>query len=41
MEAKTIRTPRMDIDAVRLNVMLIALLAAASAINGIIVYSYL
>ncbi len=31
----------MDIDAVRLNVMLIALLAAASAINGIIVYSYL
>lgn len=31
----------MSMDAVRLNTMLIALLAAASVINGIIVYSYL
>jgi hypothetical protein len=32
---------RMTLDAVRLNAMLIALLATASMINGIIVYSYL
>lgn len=31
----------MTLDAARLNAMLIALLAAASAINGVIVYSYL
>jgi len=31
----------MSMDAVRLNTMLIALLAVASAINGLIVYSYL
>lgn len=31
----------MTLDAARLNAMLIALLATASAINGIIVYSYL
>ncbi len=31
----------MSMDAVRLNTMLIALLAAASAINGLMVYSYL
>jgi hypothetical protein len=31
----------MTMDAVRLNAVLIALLATASAINGIIVYSYL
>ncbi len=31
----------MTMDAVRLNAVLIALLATASTINGIIVYSYL
>jgi hypothetical protein len=31
----------MGMDAVRLNTMLIALLTAASTINGLIVYAYL